>query len=211
MTDVACFIDPRFKNSFSQNKDDTISVIVEKAVKLKEMTSLPVPPQEFSAFTPDQAQGISTSNTTVPSAATKKDKSLSSLLTKITSAKHQQMVKEGEDIPLVERVTIEVKLYLFQPPMSSDADPLALWKTYDQELPPLGKIARKWLCIPATSVPSERVFSSSGHILVPHPNKLNPRKVNIRHGMFTWFQGLPKFKKSVVSKPLNFLIIPFLR
>lgn len=102
--DIACFVDPRFKGNLSQNKDETIRFTVEEAVKLEEMTSLP--PQELPASTTDQEQGSSTSTTTVPSAATKKkDKSLSCLLKKITSAK-QQMVKEGEDVPLKERVTI---------------------------------------------------------------------------------------------------------
>lgn len=42
-TDVACFIDPHFKISFSQHKDhDHISFIVEEAVKLEEITSLPL-------------------------------------------------------------------------------------------------------------------------------------------------------------------------
>lgn len=176
LIDIACFTDPRFKGNFSQNKDETVMFIVEEAVKLEEITSRP--PQELPAFTTAQEQGNSTSTTTVPSAATKKkDKSLSCLLKKITSAK-QEMVKEG-DIPLKERLIAEVKLYMSQPPISSDTDPLAWWKIHAQELPLLGKVARKFLCIPATSVPSERVFSCSGHILVPHRSKLNPGKVNM--------------------------------
>lgn len=64
---------------------------VEEAVKPEEITSRP--PQELPAFTTAQEQGNSTSTTTVPSAATKKkDKSLSCLLKKITSAK-QETVK----------------------------------------------------------------------------------------------------------------------
>lgn len=38
--DIACFIDPRFKGNFSQNKDDTIRSTVEEAVNLAETTSL---------------------------------------------------------------------------------------------------------------------------------------------------------------------------
>lgn len=176
LIDIACFIDPRFKGNFSQNKDETVMFTVEEAVKLEEITSRP--PQELLAFTTAQEQGNSTSTTTVPSAATKKkDKSLSCLLKKITSAK-QETVKEG-DVPLKKRVIAEVKLYMSQPPISSDTDPLAWWKIHAQELPLLGKVARKFLCIPATSVPSETVFSCSGHILVPHRSKLNPGKVNM--------------------------------
>lgn len=78
--DIACFVDPRFKGSFSQNKDDTIRFTEAEAVKLEEITSLP--PQELPASTADQEPGSSTSTTTVPSAATKKkDKSCLVLLT----------------------------------------------------------------------------------------------------------------------------------
>jgi hAT family C-terminal dimerisation region len=41
-------------------------------------------------------------------------------------------------------------------------DPLAWWKGHRETIPVLCQIARKILCIPATSAPSERVFSVTG-------------------------------------------------
>lgn len=41
--DIACFIDPRFKDCSAQNKDDTISCDVMEAVKLAETISLLTP------------------------------------------------------------------------------------------------------------------------------------------------------------------------
>ena len=41
-------------------------------------------------------------------------------------------------------------------------DPLNWWKNHVFDLPALSKIARMFLCIPATSAPSERVFSVAG-------------------------------------------------
>ena len=42
---------------------------------------------------------------------------------------------------------------------NSSIDPLAWWKMHDGQFPPIAKLARKYLAIPASSAPSERVFS----------------------------------------------------
>ena len=38
-------------------------------------------------------------------------------------------------------------------------DPLEWWKMHNTQLPTIAKLARKYLAIPASSAPSERVFS----------------------------------------------------
>ncbi len=167
--DIACFVDPRFKGNFSLNKDDTIRFTVEEAVKREEMTSLP--PQELPASTTDQEQGSSTSTTTVPSAATKKKDKISVLLAQKNYISKTTNGQRREDVPLKERVTMEVKLYLSQPPISSDADPLAWWKTHVQELPLLGKVARKFICIPATVFPQRGcsiLVDTSSYLTAPN-------------------------------------------
>ena len=42
------------------------------------------------------------------------------------------------------------------------SDPLAWWQIHEKTLPVLSILARRLLCIPATSAPSERVFSVAG-------------------------------------------------
>ena len=46
----------------------------------------------------------------------------------------------------------------------SDTNPLVWWKGNQGRHPHLVKLEKQLLCIPATSVPSERVFSASGTI-----------------------------------------------
>jgi len=73
----------------------------------------------------------------------------------------------------------EIKVYLSLPSIPAEGDPLVWWRGHASELPHLARIARKLLCIPATSVPSERLFSASGHIVSPRRSLLKPDKVNM--------------------------------
>lgn len=77
-------------------------------------------------------------------------------------------------------IDYEMKLYLSLPLIVAEAEPLAWWKAHHvEEMPMISKVARKYLCVPASSVPSERVFSASGHILSPSRSKLTADNVNM--------------------------------
>ncbi len=43
-----------------------------------------------------------------------------------------------------------------------DADPLKWWKTHEHLYPHFAMLARRYLSVPGTSVPNERVFSTAG-------------------------------------------------
>ena len=73
----------------------------------------------------------------------------------------------------------EVKVYMSLPSIPAKDDPLVWWRGHASELPHLAKLAKKLLCIPATSVPSERIFSASGYIVSPLRSQLKPEKVNM--------------------------------
>ena len=66
---------------------------------------------------------------------------------------------------LTEKVSIEMKHYLAETSISLNSDPLAWWKSKDSMYPLLAHLAKYYLSIPATSVPSERVFSTAGNIV----------------------------------------------
>ena len=55
--------------------------------------------------------------------------------------------------------------YRNEPTLSNDGDPLGWWRTRMEEYPTLVRLARKYLCVPATSAQAERVFSWMGWML----------------------------------------------
>jgi len=58
-----------------------------------------------------------------------------------------------------------------------DNDPLLFWKNAEQALPSLAKIARKVLCIPANSAPSERAFSQFKIAVPTTRNRLSDQRI----------------------------------
>ena len=62
---------------------------------------------------------------------------------------------------------------------SLDQKPLLWWKHYSVQFPNLSKLAQKYLCVPATSVSSERAFSTTGHIINSKRSCLLPEHTNM--------------------------------
>ncbi|MCP4492346.1 MAG: hAT transposon family protein [Gammaproteobacteria bacterium] len=54
---------------------------------------------------------------------------------------------------------------------SLDSNPLEWWRANHPRFPRLASLAERYLCIPGTSVPSERVFSAAGLVV----NRLRTR------------------------------------
>lgn len=73
----------------------------------------------------------------------------------------------------------EMTRYKETAPMSlSDGNPLSWWKEHQTEYPLLSRLAKNYLCIPGTSVSSERVFSTAGDIVTAQRSALNPEHVD---------------------------------
>ena len=56
--------------------------------------------------------------------------------------------------------------------------PLEWWKTEETKFPSLAKLAKKYLCVCATSVSSERIFSTGGSIVTDSRTCLKPERVD---------------------------------
>ncbi|CAJ0831358.1 4022_t:CDS:2 [Entrophospora sp. SA101] len=68
----------------------------------------------------------------------------------------------------------EFEKYFNLPVASRSVDPFLWWNERKNELPIMSKLARKYLCMSATSVPSECLFSDVGNHITPHRNRLSP-------------------------------------
>lgn len=68
----------------------------------------------------------------------------------------------------------ELKLFLDQPLVDINTDPLEYWQINRTSFPKLFKVVEKYLAVIATSTPSERLFSRAGNIMTESRNKLSP-------------------------------------
>ncbi|XP_026470000.1 zinc finger BED domain-containing protein 4-like [Ctenocephalides felis] len=82
---------------------------------------------------------------------------------------------EQTSISLPERLLQE---YINLPYLNRKQDPVQFWEERKNIYPALYKMAKKYLCIPASSVPSERLFSKAGMLTNQRRNRLQPNKLN---------------------------------
>lgn len=73
----------------------------------------------------------------------------------------------------------EIKYFIREPPLHPDSSALEWWRRNHDRFPRLAELARKFMCVPATSVPSERVFSTSGSIVNKQRCSLKPENVDM--------------------------------
>lgn len=75
-------------------------------------------------------------------------------------------------------IEVELNSYLLSPEVYPDNDPLEWWRQHQLNFSRLSHLARKYLAIPATSAPSERVFSVGGGIITCHRACFKPAVVD---------------------------------
>ncbi|XP_066544980.1 E3 SUMO-protein ligase ZBED1 [Amia ocellicauda] len=161
LLDAVSFMDPRFFSA------DNIP-----AIKTRLKTEM----QESARCTYNQEKRSRTETIQKPQSAQtsgeKAKKSLGSLFK--TSVASSALPVQLEDV-----VEAELNSYLLTPVIDGEDDPLAWWKVHKINFPKLCKIARKYLCVPATSSPSEHLFSTGGNIVTCTRLSLKPAKVDM--------------------------------
>lgn len=163
LLDIAGLLDPRFKTAYT----DESRVIIIKSRAITEMESLPLTGTSESDA---QSGEISEPQASTHLDEPPKKKSLGSFFKNSLASSTKKSRKE--------QLTAELTTYLQTLPADSESDPLLWWKTNEHLFPNLRHLAVKYLCVPATSSPSERVFSTSGNIVTCHRASLKPEAVD---------------------------------
>ncbi|XP_026464721.1 zinc finger BED domain-containing protein 1-like [Ctenocephalides felis] len=73
----------------------------------------------------------------------------------------------------------EIDIYITEKPISKRDCVFEWWRRNENKYKKLSMIAKKYLAIPATSTPSERVFSTAGNIITNRRNCLRPDNVDM--------------------------------
>ena len=72
----------------------------------------------------------------------------------------------------------EFTSYIEELPLHQNSNPLQWWMRNEERFPKVAAVARRYLCAPSTSVPSERVFSATGNIVTKKRCSLLTENVN---------------------------------
>ena len=149
-------LDPRFKNlTLSRFTDNEQQELKQAIVDLMEMY------KEFE----ESETGLCTSSTALVTKRPKKLSALDKLL--------------GEEMMISEpSLTTEFDKYLVEPPSPRRESPLKWWKENYTRFKVVSYVARRLLCMPATTTSSERVFSTAGLTVNKLRSCLKPKNVD---------------------------------
>lgn len=89
----------------------------------------------------------------------------------------QSEIDQGHE-ELHSQVLEEIGNYKSQRVLGLNEDPLLWWSSHATLFPTLPKLLQKYWCVPATSAPCHRLFSSSGTVLCGKRNRIAPPLVD---------------------------------
>lgn len=163
LLDMACLVDPRFKLQYTQG---------EKREYTKERAVLEMLKGERSVVVrEEESREEAMTDTFVPPKKTKR--SLASFF-----SNRPTITTDTENLSAQQAVERELGNYLLSPHADNDSNRLDWWKVYQNNFPRVCQLAQHYLCIQATSSPSERVFSTGGKIVTCKRASLKPDNVD---------------------------------
>lgn len=169
----ATFFDPRFKNTFVTKEKEVTEVLLQKAATA-DLSNIQSVMESTQAEQEEQT------------AAKKQKQDLGSLLSSIVSEKKRKQVGNGDECQArresqensADRLNKELQMYKSMEETNATENPVSWWKRHESSLPILSVFAKYYLCIPASSSASERVFSTSGLICSPLRSRLSSDNID---------------------------------
>ena len=160
MLDFACFVDPRFK---SMPFLDTNEREALQEDFLAEVMMHVIPEQEDERPDSDSDQADQEPPSKKPKTG------LGMLLGNMFN-----IPVEKRRMSIREKAEQEMRLYMQEPSPFVDVNVLEWWKENCNRFPAIAEVARRRLCMPATSTPAERLFSKAGCIINSKRAVLDP-------------------------------------
>jgi len=81
----------------------------------------------------------------------------------------------------------EYKVYISLPLADENTNSLEWWKAHQLKFPNLSRMARDYLAIPATSVPSEQSFSLGKNLITDRRNRLVGKTIRACMCLKSWW------------------------
>lgn len=147
LLEISTFLDPRFKLNYVNNRAKVLEQIE------REMSQLIECPVDDATSLPSASDASESDDSSMKAPPTKKAKGLSKVLGHCLGKSLSAVLTPRQ------RVKQELDQYLSHPQLDVEEFPLDWWKIEAVRYPTVAKLAQKYLCLCATSVAAERVFS----------------------------------------------------
>lgn len=167
----ATVLDPRLKSLAhltEEQQEETANSIVDEIVSSHLQSAAPV-----AVANPISEEHQSTAESST------KSKSKKCVLEKLLGDTFtaNATCESSFSVSLTDLVLDELSRYKSEPVLELKEKPLEWWRLHHQSYPHLAKMARKYLGVVVTSVPSERLFSTTGTIFSAKRAALDPENV----------------------------------
>lgn len=150
----AAALDPRFRKLKFLSTDDILKVKIKLQALALEARRVQVREEPEEDDSPSGQQDH----------FTQKPKSVLDTLLGTDDEEELEDEDPGQD-QREDAVRNELLVYFGEKPIPKDKNPLQWWKENETKFPALAVVAKSYLAAPATSTPSERLFSAAGTIL----------------------------------------------
>ncbi|CAH1104318.1 unnamed protein product [Psylliodes chrysocephalus] len=166
---ISTIIDPRFKKNGFRSSENSLSAQVD----LQKLAQTNISPLESESTTRES----STNNEHSTLASNLAEPEIKKQKVDLFKFLNKKRELNKKIITPSSKAVIAVRQYMEEETIDFKENPLTYWLETNNTI--LKELALKYLSVPATSVPSERLFSKSGQLLSTRRSRLKPKNVDM--------------------------------